>query len=160
MERFSSHEASAAEREEAISVRIRVFVDIQKFPLSEERDEHDKEAVHIVITDREQNNAVIGTLRVLRAADAAKLGRVVVLPEYQGLGLGRQLMAFAEQLIAQHPDLKHCTSIKLGSQYDKRGFYEKCGYMARGDIYDELGCPHVWMHKEVPACVMQTNGTR
>ncbi|KAJ2805948.1 hypothetical protein H4R21_001065 [Coemansia helicoidea] len=149
MDRFSVHEASAAEFRGAVSVRIHVFVEIQKFPFDEEKDLHDKDAVHIVITDRERDNAVIGTLRILRAADAVKLGRVVVLPEYQGLGLGRRLIEFTEHLIAQHPELQHCQTIKLGSQYDKRGFYEKCGYLPRGEVYDELGCPHIWMVKQV-----------
>ncbi|KAJ2769809.1 hypothetical protein IWQ57_002948, partial [Coemansia nantahalensis] len=139
MDRFSIHEASAAEVQGALSVRIRVFVEIQKFPLDEEKDQHDEDAVHVVITDRERGNAVIGTLRILRAADAVKLGRIVVLPEYQGLGLGRRLMEFTEQLIARHPELRLCRTINLGSQCDKRGFYEKCGYLPRGEVYDELG---------------------
>ncbi|KAJ1718391.1 hypothetical protein LPJ61_006653 [Coemansia biformis] len=149
MDQFSVHAASEAELEAAIQVRIRVFVEIQKFPLSEETDGYDSEAKHIVITNVSKNNVVIGTLRILRAGDAAKLGRVVVVPEYQGKGLGKRLIAYAEQYIALHPDFLQCTSVKLGSQFDKRGFYERCGYMPRGDIYDELGCPHIWMYKDI-----------
>ncbi|KAJ2554727.1 hypothetical protein EV175_002494 [Coemansia sp. RSA 1933] len=146
---FPIHQASAQEFEEAVAVRIHVFVDIQKFPLDEEMDEYDKTALHLVILDASKNNKVIGTLRVINTGDVAKLGRVVILPEYQGMGLGKKLVLFTEQYLAKSAEFKDCTVVKLGSQYDKRTFYEKCGYVAKGDIYDELGCPHIWMFKEL-----------
>ncbi|KAJ2784255.1 hypothetical protein H4R18_001243 [Coemansia javaensis] len=144
---YSIRVASAAEQQQAVGVRIRVFVEIQKFPLETEVDELDEAAVHVVLVDESLGGRVVGTLRIIRAGDAAKLGRVVVLPEHQGRGLGRRLVEFAEQHIAAAPEFRECTHVKLGSQCDKRGFYEKCGYAAEGDVYDELGCPHIWMHK-------------
>ncbi|KAI9504423.1 acyl-CoA N-acyltransferase [Coemansia spiralis] len=146
---YPIHPASEAELKEAVKIRIHVFVDIQKFPLEEEVDKYDKSALHIVMLDPAQNNKVIGTLRVINTGTAAKIGRVVILPEYQGKGLGRRLLEYTEKYIANCEQFKQCAETKLGSQYDKRKFYEKCGYMARGDIYDELGCPHIWMHKTI-----------
>ncbi|KAJ1667521.1 hypothetical protein IW140_002101 [Coemansia sp. RSA 1813] len=145
---YPIHVANAQEFKEAIAIRIRVFVDIQKFPLNEEVDEHDKTALHLVIVDASKNNKVIGTLRVMNTGDMAKIGRVVILPEYQGKGLGKKLILFADQYLANSAAFKRCTHAKLGSQYDKRVFYEKCGYVAKGNIYDELGYPHIWMFKE------------
>ncbi|KAJ2784253.1 hypothetical protein H4R18_001241 [Coemansia javaensis] len=149
MSPFSVHIASSAELREAIGVRIRVFFEIQKFPLNEEADELDKVARHVVVTDEGLGGRVVGTLRILKTGDAAKLGRVVILLEYQGRGLGRQLVGFAEQHIATAPEFRECTHVKLGSQYDKRGFYERCGYSSRGGVFDDLGYPHIWMHKPI-----------
>ncbi|KAJ2846157.1 hypothetical protein IWW36_004480 [Coemansia brasiliensis] len=140
--------ANESELKEAISLRIRVFVDIQKFPLEEEVDEHDQAALHFVVKADERSR-VIGTLRVLNNGEEAKLGRVVVSPEHQGQGLGKQMMGFVEQHIRASPDFANCTQIRLGSQLDKQEFYLKCGYEARGDVYDELGCPHIWMYKHI-----------
>ncbi|KAI8319745.1 acyl-CoA N-acyltransferase [Martensiomyces pterosporus] len=150
MDSYPIHKASADERAQAVQVRIRVFVDIQGFPLEEEVDELDAEATHLVILDpAKRDGKVIGTLRIIHSGDAAKIGRVVILPEYQGKGLGRKLMEHAEQYVATNARYRECSWTKLGSQYDKRMFYEKCGYVARGDIYDDLGCPHVWMYKAI-----------
>ncbi|KAJ1784086.1 hypothetical protein LPJ59_006432 [Coemansia sp. RSA 2399] len=148
-DQYPIHPASAQEFKEAVAVRIHVFVDIQKFLLEEEMDEHDKDALHLVITDASKSNKVIGTLRVINTGDMVKIGRVVILPEYQGKGLGKKLMLFAEQYIAKSAEYEQCTHTKLGSQYEKRMFYEKCGYVAKGDIYDDSGCPHIWMFKEL-----------
>ncbi|KAJ2307084.1 hypothetical protein IWW55_001143 [Coemansia sp. RSA 2706] len=128
MSTYLIHPASDAELKEAIALRIHVFVDIQKFPLDEE---------------------VIGTLRVVTVGEDAKIGRVVVAPEYQGRGLGKRLLDEVEVHLAASGEFTQCKRMKLGSQYDKRGFYEKCGYQAQGDIYDELGCPHIWMYKTI-----------
>ncbi|KAJ2827510.1 hypothetical protein FBU31_003154 [Coemansia sp. 'formosensis'] len=150
-DQYKVHVASDAELKQALSVRIHVFVNIQKFPLEEETDELDKTATHLVVIDTHRDIAsqVIGTLRILKSPEAAKFGRVAILPEYQGLGIGKFLMQAAEALVAKSPEYKEYECTKLGSQWDKRGFYEKCGYEARGDIYDDTGCPHIWMYKPI-----------
>ncbi|KAJ2476974.1 hypothetical protein EV174_004760, partial [Coemansia sp. RSA 2320] len=145
--------ASNAEFKQALDIRVRVFVGIQKFPLEEEADILDNTATHLVILDSQREPAaqVIGTLRILNTVEdpAAKFGRVVISPEYQGRGLGRFLMQEAERFVSESSLYTHCKYTKLGSQWDKRGFYERCGYEAKGDIYDDTGCPHIWMYKPI-----------
>ncbi|KAJ2835135.1 hypothetical protein GGI24_000004 [Coemansia furcata] len=156
-DQYKVHVASDAEIKQALRVRIHVFVDIQKFPLEEESDELDKTATHLVVIDTRRDIAsqVIGTLRILKSPESAKLpkaakfGRVAILPEYQGLGIGKFLMQAAEAHVAKSPEYKEYQCTKLGSQWDKRGFYEKCGYEARGDIYNDTGCRHIWMYKPI-----------
>ncbi|KAJ1723477.1 hypothetical protein LPJ53_002185 [Coemansia erecta] len=148
--------ASAAEFEEALKARIHVFVDIQKFSRELEPDEHDPTATHIVILCP-RTDKVIGTLRILKAQGAAKIGRVVVMPEYQGLGLGKKMMAYAEQhIVANLDEYQGCEAIKLGSQMDKIRFYESCGYARKGEVFDDDGSPHVWMVKDVKS-LMQSS---
>ncbi|KAJ2601378.1 hypothetical protein GGH99_002686 [Coemansia sp. RSA 1285] len=147
---YPIHEANEQELKEAISVRIRVFVDIQKFMLEEEIDEYDKAAMHLVVVDASQDNKVIGTLRVYESEGSLKIGRVVILPEHQGKGLGKKLMLSVEQHLAMSPKFGQYTHVKLGSQCDKRVFYEKCGYVAKEDeVYYEQEVPHIWMYKKI-----------
>ncbi|KAJ1884729.1 hypothetical protein GGI13_000184 [Coemansia sp. RSA 455] len=150
-DQYKVHVASKDEFKQALRIRVRVFVDIQKFPLNEEVDELDKTATHLVIIDthRDVASQVIGTLRILKSPEAAKFGRVVILPEYQGQGIGKLLMQGAEAYVAESPEYKKYAYTKLGSQWDKQGFYVSCGYEAKGDIYDDTGCPHIWMYKPI-----------
>ncbi|KAJ2804277.1 hypothetical protein H4R20_002568 [Coemansia guatemalensis] len=149
MNRYHIHLASQTEFREAIAVRIHVFVEVQGFPLNEEVDQDDKNAVQVVVVDTIKDNKVIGTLRMVNAGDTSKVGRVVVLPEYQGLGLGTRLMDFAKQHAATDPAFKLCKKLALSSQCDKQEFYAKRGYKAQGDVFDILGCPHVMMYMDV-----------
>ncbi|KAJ1737252.1 hypothetical protein LPJ72_000664 [Coemansia sp. Benny D160-2] len=147
---YPIHEANEQELKEAISVRIRVFVDIQKFMLENEIDEYDKAALHLVVVDASQDSKVIGTLRVYESEGSLKIGRVVILPEHQGKGLGKKLMMTVEQHIARSPKFGQYTHVKLGSQCDKRVFYEKCGYVANEvEVYYEKDVPHIWMYKRL-----------
>ncbi|KAJ1844213.1 hypothetical protein LPJ73_005238 [Coemansia sp. RSA 2703] len=146
---YPIHVASATEFAEALNLRIRVFVDIQNFSRELEPDEHDPTATHIVML-APQENKVIGTLRILKSPAAAKIGRVVVAPEYQGRGLGRLLMLYAERHIVENrEEYAGCEVIKLGSQMNKISFYERCGYARKGEVFDDDGSPHVWMVKDI-----------
>ncbi|KAJ2083377.1 hypothetical protein H4R24_000854 [Coemansia sp. RSA 988] len=146
---YHIHLASQTEIEDAIAVRIHVFVEVQGFPLTEEIDQDDKDAIHVVVVDTTKNNKVIGTLRMVIMGETSKVGRVAVLPEYQGKGLGTRLMDFAKQHAATDPSFKLCKRLSLSSQKDKLEFYEKQGYKAQGGVFDILGCPHVMMHMDV-----------
>ncbi|KAJ2745401.1 hypothetical protein GGI20_002203 [Coemansia sp. BCRC 34301] len=148
---YKVHVASDDEFKQALQIRVHVFVEIQRFPLDEEVDELDLSATHLVITDtrRQATAQVVGTLRIIKSPEAAKFGRVVILPEYQGQGLGKILMQCAERYVADCLEFSKYKVVKLGSQLDKRGFYESCGYEARGDVYDDTGAPHIWMYKPI-----------
>ncbi len=65
----------------------------------------------------------IGTVTV-REND---IGRLFVLPEYQGLGCGRLLLDYAEQIIAQH-----YPAAKLDVSFAAKAIYLKRGYQATG----------------------------
>ncbi|PIA18548.1 putative acetyl transferase [Coemansia reversa NRRL 1564] len=149
MDKYHIHLASPVEFKKAVEVRIHLFVDVQGFPLDDEVDEDDKVAIHVVAVDKTKGNKVIGTLRMLNKGETAKIGRVAVLPDYQGQGIGIKLMEFAKQHAARDPAFSLCKKLSLSSQYDKRKFYENRGYEAQGNVFDILGCPHIMMHMDV-----------
>lgn len=78
----------------ARQIREAVFVREQGFQL--EFDKTDETAVHIVAWDGTQP---AGTCRVYPAEGCFRIGRVAVLPQYRGTGLGRELMRRAEAYI-------------------------------------------------------------
>ncbi|KAI7822266.1 putative acetyl transferase [Kickxella alabastrina] len=142
---YNIHLASHEEYQQSIALRLYVFCDIQGFPRGDEPDKYDAQALQVVIT---HTGKVVGSLRIIKSPDATKLGRIVIHPEHQGKGLGRKLIEYAEIVIRNSEDYD-VKSVKLGSQWDKKLFYEKCGYEPKGDIYDDGGSPHIWMHKDL-----------
>ena len=107
----------------ARQIREAVFVREQGFQL--EFDKTDETAVHIVAWDGTQP---AGTCRVYPAEGCFHIGRVAVLPQYRGTGLGRELMRRAEAYI-------RCTggtAAELSGQVQASGFYKKLGYTPVG----------------------------
>jgi predicted GNAT family N-acyltransferase len=76
-----------------------------------------------------------------------KIGRMAVLASHRGTGLGARVLAELEREgIARGLRL-----FKLSAQLTARGFYDRNGYNAVGDVYDEVGIPHIAMEKRVAA---------
>lgn len=114
-----------AEQAGAYYVRIQAMARKHHIPLSVEFDEHDTpDTKYIVIVD---DYLPIATCR-LYAIDHTKimLGRIVVLPEYRGQGIGTLVVKEAEQWAME---LGFQTSV-LESRDNKIHFYEKMGYEA------------------------------
>ena len=128
---------------EAREIRIKVFVDEQGF--REEFDTQDNSAVHFIAFT--EDGTAVGTCRIFQsnADDEYFLGRLAVLREYRGMAIGRQLIDAAEKYVIS----VRGHSIRLHSQLQAKGFYEKCGYTAFGEIEPEEGCPHIWMIKKL-----------
>ena len=119
----------------AFNIRREVFVWEQHVPEALEHDEYDATATHFVaIIDGE----VVGTLRVVDLPEYAKIGRVAVRAQFRGRGVARAMMqaamAFAR---AAGQDRLYLTA-----QTDKLAMYEKLGFVAFGEIFDDAGMPH------------------
>lgn len=67
--------------------------------------------------------------------DSSHLVTLAVFPEYQKMGIGRALVEFAKK----HARAKKKTKMTLGSYvaYNKREFYEKCGFRLVGEGFTE-----------------------
>ena len=128
--------------EEAKALRISVFVDEQGF--QEEFDEADDGAIHIVAFD---NGKPVATCRIVKdkVQDIVVLGRICVLKECRGKNIGFEMLGFAADYIRNMGE----NEIYIHSQYQAKGFYEKCGYEAFGEIEYEQDCPHIWMKKSI-----------
>lgn len=119
----------------AFALRQEVFVREQNVPLAEEHDADDLTAQHLVAI---AGGDVVGTLRIITLPEHVKIGRVVVRRDWRGQGIARAMMLGAMELArADGHDRFY-----LAAQSDKLGFYQKLGFSAFGDEFDDGGMPH------------------
>lgn len=126
-----------------LAVRFTVFVEEQNVPVELERDEYDSSAIHILATEE---GAPVGTARIIVKDGVGKIGRVAVLADQRGTGLGRKLI---EACLAELSNGPEVSAAKLGSQIHALGFYEKLGFVAEGPEFDDAGIPHRMMSRPV-----------
>jgi len=125
----------------AHTVRRAVFIDEQGVAEAEEMDGKDEVATHIVVTD---DSEPVATARFRFVEETtARIERVAVLSAYRGEGLGASVMETAESMVRE----RGATSAFLHGQLRVAGFYERLGYEAVGEQFEEAGIPHVEMVK-------------
>jgi predicted GNAT family N-acyltransferase len=140
---------TAAESEDAFTVRYDVFVTEQGVPAELERDLQDETAEHFVAyaEDRPvgagrlvvESPGFEGIDRQLGAV--AHLGRLAVRREARGSGLGVALVAAIEARSVE----RGLRVVALSSQTYAIPFYERLGYTVQGPEFDDAGIPHRWM---------------
>jgi predicted GNAT family N-acyltransferase len=123
---------------ELISVRRAVFIEEQKVPESVEIDGRDPDCYHVLACDG--GGKPIGTVRMDRTG---KIGRMAVLPEYRGLGVGAKML----QAIIDCGRSKGITDFHLSAQISAIGFYRKMGFETYGEEFEEAGIKHINMRK-------------
>ena len=121
-----------------LALRRRVFVHEQHVPPELEFDEYDLKATHVVAVI---DGDVVGCLRIVFLDEHAKFGRVVVAASARGRGIATAMMRHAMELAR----LRGETRFYLTAQSDKLGLYEKLGFVAFGDEFDDAGMPHFAM---------------
>lgn len=91
-----------------------------------------------------QNEKVIGCVMMKTInAEVQKLRQMAVCTDWQGEGIGAQLVRNAEAAAIQ-------SGIKMISLHAREyavGFYEKLGYKKEGASFLEVNIPHFAMHK-------------
>ncbi|MEO1481676.1 MAG: GNAT family N-acetyltransferase [Myxococcota bacterium] len=115
------------------AVRETVFVVEQRVPVDEEWDEWDAKSVHALAMDG--NGAPVGAGRLL---PDGHIGRMAVLGHVRGRGVGAALLT---ALIEEAKRRGH-TRLALNAQTHAIPFYERFGFAASGDEFDEAGIPH------------------
>jgi predicted GNAT family N-acyltransferase len=118
---------------ELLAVRRRVFVEEQGVPVELEHDAQDARALHLLALA--ETGAAVGTARML---DDGHIGRMAVLPEWRGRGIGsrmlRTLVTLAADSARQRPFLHaQCSAI---------GFYARLGFQAEGPVFVDAGIDH------------------
>ncbi len=119
-----------------LNLRRVVFIDEQGVSEADERDDLDAQAVHLLawVEDRP-----VGSARLLTKGHTGKIGRVCVLRDQRGSGLGAALIGAAVEEFRRMPGI---ATVKLGAQTHAISFYEKLGFAAFGPEYDDAGIPH------------------
>lgn len=118
------------------SVRMRVFVQEQKVPAEIEMDDRDVVCQHVLAYD--VNHNPVGTGRL---DPKGKIGRMAVLAQYRGMGIGGKIL----QALIQYGQKNGIKRFYLSAQTHAVGFYEKYGFTKYGETFEEAGIPHVMM---------------
>ena len=119
------------------SIRFKVFVDEQMVFPDEEYDEYEQIATHFIARIQ---NIPAGSARWVQKYGGIKLERFAVLETFRGVGVGR---ALASKMLE---DLKerNLTNLPvfLHAQLQAVPFYEKLGFEAEEQIFEEAGILH------------------
>ena len=132
--------AREGELADVLALRFAVFCEEQGVPEELEHDGDDATAAHLVLDD---GGRVIGTCRLIGSGARIRLGRMAVARERRGEGLGALLLAHAHEVAAS----AGAREVELHAQVDVRGFYERAGYTAEGEVFEEAGIAHVTMRR-------------
>ena len=124
----------------ALRVRDRVFCGEQGVPRSDEHDELDDRALHLVAV-LQDGGRVVGTLRLLAFGDVAKIGRVAVERDWRRRGIASQMLEIA-LVVARE---RGCVQARLASQVDATALYQGAGFTVESEPFEDAGIPHVWM---------------
>lgn len=114
----------------AFALRREVFVIEQNIPEEEELDAYDLTATHLVAI---AGGNVVGTLRLIAGTEHTKIGRVVVAKAWRGRGVAARMMRHA-MAVARAAG---ATRFYLAAQADKTAFYERFGFAAYGEPFDD-----------------------
>ena len=132
---------AVADLQAILQLRAEVFVvEQQAAYLDVDGRDLDQGTTHYWLAEDEQ--APLAYLRVLTEPDGQlRIGRVCTSRKARGKGLGYQVMAAAVE------DLRGSSSV-LDAQTYAQGFYERFGFVAEGEAYeDEDGIPHITMRR-------------
>jgi ElaA protein len=117
-------------------LRNEVFVFGQKITDEPEVDGRDPACTHVLGVDT--TGRTVATARIFLDATPIKVGRVAVALDLQRGGVGTALMEAVHDVIGGH-------EAALSAQAYLQRWYERLGWIAEGEIYDEAGIPHIWM---------------
>lgn len=130
----------AAEVEQALDLRERVFCGEQGVSPTAERDPDDDVALHVVAVD---GGRVVGTCRMVVRGGTARLGRMAVERSHRRRGLGAELLAEGERAATE----AGARRVRLHAQLAARPLYARGGYSETGAPFVEEGIDHVTMER-------------
>jgi ribosomal protein S18 acetylase RimI-like enzyme len=94
-----------------------------------------------------QGSKILGSVHVEQAGDHADLGMFVVEPSLQGQGVGKRLLALAEQTAQQEWAATRMVMVVITLRHELIAFYQRRGYRRTGICKPFPVNPEVWMPK-------------
>jgi len=128
-------------RDAAYAIRHAVFVEEQGIPAELEIDAYDPIAEHALAF---MDGQCVATARIYldeQEPSKAKIGRMAVLQEFRGQGIGTALLGEA----IRAGRMQGASVFELHAQQKAAPFYAKLQFQPDGPIFDEVGIPHQCM---------------
>jgi predicted GNAT family N-acyltransferase len=117
------------------NIREKVFIQEQKVTPQLEWDGLDEKAIHFLVFN---DKVAIACARAILIKDHMQLGRMAVLKEYRGQGIGSGLIEKAMTTAK----LNQLSAIYISAQFHAINFYKKFGFEVTSDIYLDAEIPH------------------
>lgn len=111
----------------------------QGVPVELEWDEYDAPSLHVLA---EADGDPIGTGRLL---PDDQIGRMAVLPNWRGRGVGSAILVALIELAAA----RGSTVVCLNAQTRAQAFYLRHGFVAEGEEFPDAGIPHIRMRRKL-----------
>ena len=129
------------DQQDCFAIRIEVFVEEQGVPSEEELDELDTSSFHALARI---NTFPVGTGRLIpEGNNYGRIGRMAVRKDFRRFGVGGLVLTYLEEIAVN----EGITRITLDAQEYVKQFYLDHGYQEQGDMFLEVGIPHVTMVK-------------
>lgn len=111
---------------------------------SAEELELENNSYHIAVYD--ENQKIVGAaMFVPLSPTKLKMRQVVVAEEWQGRGIGKELIEFAENFAKS----KDYQIIEANVRQTAVGFYDKLDYQKHGKEFTEVGIAHIKVEKKL-----------
>ncbi len=121
------------------SIRTKVFIDEQKVERELEYEFEEEGHFFLLYSD----GIPIATARWRETTNGIKLERFAMLKEYRNKGIGGKLLkAVLEDVIPLNK------TIYLHSQVNAKNYYERAGFVKKGELFFEANIEHVLMEYE------------
>lgn len=130
---------------EAVELRNKVLREPIGLEFTDNDLKDEKNAIHIgcYLSKKEK---LVGACFLTPLTDVTmKLRQMAVDTSYQKIGIGRELISFAENLALK----KGYKYMYLHARKEALGFYQKLGYEREGEEFVEVGIPHFEMLKKL-----------
>jgi predicted GNAT family N-acyltransferase len=122
-----------------IAVREPVFVVEQEVKPDFEWDDIDAVAIHLLALS---NNEPVGCARII---NHKKIGRMAVLKEWRGHGVGKALLQEAINICKAYGSKQ----VNLTAQTHAITFYKQAGFVEISGVYQDANIPHVDMQLDL-----------
>jgi len=123
---------------DAHTIRRVVFIEEQNVPEADELDGTDHACIHLVAYDGE---TPVSTGRIMVTREDFIIGRVATIKSHRGQGIATGVMqALIDACVTMGGERQI-----LHAQTHARKFYEKLGFTAYGEEFDDAGIPHIAM---------------
>jgi predicted GNAT family N-acyltransferase len=140
-------EYGSEEYSQAAILRYQLFYQEHGIPFESIFDAQEEQDLHLAIIANSANRLLAYGRLGQHSLDEFQIYQMVVVPEYQGHGLGmRLLQGLLEAAIDVGANL-----VILNARVTKMQFYQKFGFQPVGEVFASLmtGVPHIKMHREI-----------
>lgn len=136
-------EFNSNEQLESIELRHQVLRKPLGLSFSKTELETEKDQIHLAAYYK---SVLAGILLLVPVNEnELKMRQVAVSPQLQGKGIGKILVAYSE-FFAKN---KGFNKIGLHARVTAQAFYTAIGYKPVGDLFQEVGMPHIKMIKKI-----------